>query len=136
MCLELFLYPSGRTGVGGGRHRSSEDGASVWPNDGITVTFGLVRCLRQRRPRHAVAKTTGVLRSGRERYRLVRLLSYWTYAGPDCRIAVDIVGNVVGVSQGSVLRPILFLLYVADLLQLVKRHGLHPHCYADDSMSS
>jgi len=79
---------------------------------------------------------TGVLRSGRERYRLVRLLSYWTYASPDCRIPVDIVGNVVGVSQGSVLRPILFLLYVADLLQLVKRHSLHPQCYADDSMSS
>ena len=40
-----------------------------------------------------------------------------------------------GVSQGSVLvisaRSILFLPYVADLQQLVKRHGLHPHCYAD-----
>jgi len=29
-----------------------------------------------------------------------------------------------------VLGPILFLFYVADLSQLVKRHGLHPHCYA------
>ena len=33
----------------------------------------------------------------------------------------------------DVLAPILFLLYAADLLQLVKRHGLHPHCYADDT---
>ena len=28
--------------------------------------------------------------------------------------------------------PILFLLYVADLLKLIKRHQLVPHAYADD----
>ena len=43
------------------------------------------------------------------------------------------VNHLGMVQQGSVLRPLLYLLYTAELALLVTRHGLNLHQYADDT---
>ena len=43
---------------------------------------------------------------------------------------------VCGVSHGSVLGPVLFQLYTADVIEIARRHGVTPHSYANDTQIS
>ena len=84
------------------------------------------------RPLDPAAPSTGRRRQYWRRTRLDYVVSDRPHTTGRLRLSVRHT-VLCGVPQGSVIGPLLYVLYTAELSEVIMRHGLNVHQYEDDT---
>ena len=67
------------------------------------------------------------------RYLLDQKFRDWVHSGGRCCWSILDILHGIGIPQGRLLRPILFLLYTSDVLDIAAWLGVGVHSYAEDT---